>query len=355
MHSLDTSQAEMMVSFLRRVNAGENSANLVDSLMHMEGTGLIIGQLNLSRRVLPSQYRAVLNGLAEGSFPDIAPADSTERSMRGIEGLKGGVWKALTWGMKNTDLLGEQIDSIKRADIYEEAKKTALAFLPESVDLEPRLFVVAGGRAGAAAIKGKGIYLDMLVMTGSRIVRGTPLLTRSEYVEYYAHEVHHLGLDDILRRRYASVTMDVAQRQLFSLLKGIISEGVPTYFINRHRNPNELPATIPISDKEMSVIDGLKWTQDLIRRIVQGEFPTDDEFERANLLMTGNGYHYLGARMLSVIDRAGGMERVMTAELDPPLLLKLYNEAVESSGTSVEHFQFDPDLVTAASRLRVMD
>ena len=344
-----------MVSFLGRINAGENSANLIDSLMRMEGTELIIAQLNLSRRVLPDQYRAVLDGLAKGAFPDIEPADSTERSIRGIEGLNEGVWRALTWGVKNTDLLGEQIDSIKRTDIYEEAKRTALTFLPESVDLEPRLFVVAGGRAGAAAIKGKGIYLDILVMTGSRTVRGTPLLTRAEYAEYYAHEVHHRGLDDILRRRYKSATMDIAQRQLFSLLKGIISEGVPTYFINHHRNPNELPATIPVSDKEMPMIDGLKWTQDLIRRTVQREFPTDDEFERANLLMTGNGYHYLGARMLSAIDRAGGMDKVMEAELDPPLLLKLYNEAVKSSGTSVERFQFDPDLVTAASRLRAMN
>ena len=350
-HALDTSQAEMMVSFLRRVNAGEDSANLIDSLMRMEGTGLIVGQLNLSRRVLPGQYRTVLEGLAHGAFPDIKPADSTVLSIRGIEGLKRGVWRALTWGVKNTDLLSGQIDSIKQVDIYEEAKRTALAFLPENVALEPRLFVVAGGRAGAAAIEGKGIYLDILVMTGSRLARGLPLLTRAEYVEFFAHEVHHLGLGDILQRRYGSVPMDLSQRQLFTLLKSIISEGVPTYFINSHRNPDEVPATVPIADKEMSVTEALRWTQDLTRRIIQREFSAEDEFERANLLMTGMGYHNLGAHMMSVIDRAGGKERVMEAILDPPLLLKHYNGAVQSSQNPAEHFQFEPDLVAAAARL----
>jgi hypothetical protein len=52
-----------------------------------EGTALLVGQMNLNRRVSAAQYLAVLAAIDDTTAPAIEPIDDSERAARGVNGL----------------------------------------------------------------------------------------------------------------------------------------------------------------------------------------------------------------------------------------------------------------------------
>ena len=126
------------------------------------GSGLIVKQQNLSRRVTADQYRAVLAATAADAAPAVAPADDGERATRGVAGLREDVWPALRWGAANAEILGARLAAIRTLDAGAAAARLALEWLPDATKPQVNLHVVMGGRAGAAAI-GHDIYFDVLV------------------------------------------------------------------------------------------------------------------------------------------------------------------------------------------------
>ena len=88
----------------------------------------------------------------------------------------------------------------------------------------------------------------------------------------------------------------------------------------------------------------------IFRAITEGRVKNNEELDRINTLMLGNGYHAAGSLMMSVIHRAGGMDTVMKIISNPEILLIEYNKAalsLKSKGEMV--YLFDPELVKKIS------
>lgn len=344
---MNTEQSALMLEFLQALADGTARQEHVDAIMKAEGTELIIAQLNLARRVTPEQYRRVLLGLPEGKFPDIEPADSGERARRGVNGLKE-VWQILRWGIENTDVLEERIETLQSLNVYDKSLSIALKYLPEKVDMMPSVFLVMGGRAGAAALDGDRIYYDLLRMSMSRARKNAPFLMESDLTDFFAHEMHHIGLSKIRKRDHISGKLDTNQKRVFWILQGFIGEGSASYLVSGHRSINDLSFAEALKNPN----ERLEKFEKAIRSIQNGEIKTGLEYEKVTGEFVGNAYHIGGTALLHVIDRDGGLDAVMEVISDPRKLLIKYNKAartLKSENPSI--YLFDEELTEKAFKM----
>ena len=315
-------QAERMLDFLQALADGNARPEHVDAVMKAEGTELIIAQLNLMRKATPDQYRRVLSGLMEGKFPDIEPVDSGERARGGVIGLQQ-IWQILQWGIENVHTLKDRIAALQNLDVYNNSLSLALKYLPEKVDMTPSLFIVMGGRAGAAALKGERIYFDILRMSMSRARKNEPLLVESELTDFFAHEMHHIGLGKIRERHNISRRLDVNDQRVFRILSGLVAEGSASYLVSGHRNIDDLGFTEDLKNPN----EMLNKFEKAIHSIQSGEIKTDLDYQNVTGKFVGNAYHIGGSALLHVVDRVRGLDTVMEIISDPRKLLIEYNEA----------------------------
>jgi len=326
---VDFSQAELMLDFLQGIAKGEHDPGKIEAILKAEGTDLVIMQMNIMRKVTKDQYRQVLNGLIEGTLPDILPADSSERSIRGIHGLIKNVWPALQWAIINEKILNERLNTLKSLNLYDDARSLMLKYLPEPVGISPLLFFVIGGRAGAAALAGERIYYDLNVMSFSRARKNMPFTDKKEIMEFFAHEMHHLAMRKILKKKRSSLNLDDNQKILFSFISSFISEGSATYLISEHRDIEKMrgkssySGILDKSDELLSTCEGI------VHSIIEGKIRTDEDYDKATAPFIGNTYHSIGSLMLSVIERVNGLEPIMEIMSDPRKLLSEYNKAAK--------------------------
>lgn len=339
---LDDSQARLVLRFLGAVEKNEDAKPLIDSIMAAPGTGLVIAQQNLSRRVSAAEYREVLVAFAEHRDPRIAVDTTDPRAVKGREGLLHDVLPTFRWGAEHLDLLAARLDTIGGLDIDAAARRMALENLPERVPLEVSEYLVMGGRAGAAATAG-GIYFDVLV-TSHR--SGDHFPAPGQVVEFFAHELHHVGMEAILDSRERRLRLDDEARRALDLVRGLVMEGSASYLINGHRDLAAMRIdpglAAPGDDRERMA---------RVERILSGVLEshwTDVQYERAMTDFTGNSLHMTGAAMLDAIWHAGGRKAVMAVLLDPRLLLGRYDETVARTTSS---YRFPEDLAHRLAEL----
>lgn len=347
---LNAKQAYLALDFLEKINAGEKPYALVDQLVNSAGTKLIISQLNLARKVSSAQYRQLLTGFIDDKIPDIQPLDESERARRGVEGLVKNIWPVLKWGLKNTGLLRERVGQLASMDVYSRAHKTAEKYLPEKVDFKPELFIVIGGRAGAAALKGEKIYFDVLMMSFAGARRNEPYLSTGEIVEFFAHEMHHIGLKSILDKNFSGKNLTGNEKRIFSFLSFFVSEGSATFFIDGHHSVNEMRESKRFGGTMQKLDDIFSLSADILTSLINGNIRSDDEFDKAASGMLGNNFHAAGAVMLSAIEKRAGFGTVMKVLSNPLLLPAEYNKSVPEQPRD-KQFRFDPKTASAVSDL----
>ncbi len=339
-------QADLMLDLLQNISEGKNCDKLIDSIMNAEGTELIIRQMNIVRKVSQVQYKQILTSLKNNQAPDIKPMDSSERAKRGVAGLINNVRPALRWALENINILRERVYALKSLPVYEKSKDLALKFLPEKVEISPAFFAVIGGRAGAAALDRDRVYFDVLVMSFSAFRGRRAYLRDSEIIEFFAHEIHHKGYGRISKNRRETLILEKNEDRVYQILSSLISEGSATYLINEHRDINKLKIKRGYKNYLKNPDLLLEKCEDLIEKVLAGRFPDLDSFDKANTFMTGNGYHSAGSLILSVIDKAGGLESVMKTISDPLTLLSLYNDSARSLKLKGEEvYLFDPVII----------
>ena len=268
--TVDSTQARAMLALLSAPPASRPA--LVARVLATRGTDLVIAQQNVSRRATKEQYGEVLRAFAESREPRLAPADDSERARKGVDGLVKDVWPSLKWGSEHAALVKERLDAIERLDLLTKAQDTALRFLPERVPLSPKVYVVAGGRAGAAALQSGEIYFDVLDMSyAAEIGKAARYPTPDEQVEFVAHEVHHQGVGRILDDKRARLRLDARGAKAFDLLSSIDLEGSASYLINGHRD-------IAAMSKDPQFRDDLARSGELIglaRGTLRASFPVN--------------------------------------------------------------------------------
>lgn len=349
-HQADFTQAEMMLSLLRSSVDGNVAPQMIESVLNAHGTTLIISQQNISRTVTREQYGKLLLALNREELPDIAPVDANERSRRGVEGLRKDVWDALRWGRTNTHLLAERIEEIKRLDLSRNSKALATRFLPELVDLSPHLYVVMGGRAGAAALEDDEIYFDVLA-TSYRAANGAlKYPTPSEIGEYFAHEMHHIGLSQILNRTRRNLRLNNQEQRAYSFLTALVMEGSASYFINGHRSLEVMRRDPQFTQSLNKGDELLKLSEQVLRSVLENNLG-DEAYEKAATPFLGSGWHSAGAILLAAIDRAGGLRAVMKVLRDPRKLLLTYNQAIKKLKSHSERQEFDTRLAERISSM----
>jgi len=346
----DLRQAELMLGFLRSAASGPAASGLVDSAMHARGTELILKQQNISRRVSPEQYRALLAALPGTTPPDLAPVDASERSRRGLEGLLKDVWPALRWGTAHTDVLEARIDQLRHTDVRAKAAALAQRFLPDGMEPDARVWIVMGGRAGAAAFESGDIYFDVLAMSykaASGAAGAYP--TTEEQVEFFAHEMHHLGLGDALEKARKRLVLSPEEAHALDALTSLVMEGSATYLINAHRDLGAMRRDPNYADFLSKNDALLEICQQIVEKLLNGS-PDAEAYDRATAPLSGNGWHSAGAMMLAAIDANGGLDAVMAVMRDPRTLLAAYNRVARPRAGS-EAWAFDSDLAARLAKL----
>ena len=343
----DFTQADEMLELLEAVPSASAAAR-VEAVLNARGTDLIVAQQNISRKVTKAQYATLLRQLAAGRSPALEPADGSERARRGLEGLLKNVWPSLQWGAAHTGLLLERIGELKKSNPVGQARLIASRFLPEPVTFSSRVFVVLGGRAGAAALDGGDIYFDVLATSYSAATGQLgkyPLL--EEQIEFIAHELHHQGLAEIIGRTRRRLNLAPAEARAFDVLTALVMEGSASYLINGHRSLDALRKDPQFAENLGRGDALLSACQDILRAVLEKELE-GEAYDAAVAPMLGSGWHSAGAMLLAAIDRHRGLEGIFEVLRDPRRLPAAYDAAASEAGAS-NPWRFDPALARKIS------
>jgi len=346
--TVDVTQAERMLALLEQVATGRADEAAIDAVMAAPGTDLVIGQMNLARKVTREQYRELLAALAAGREPALEPADDSERARRGVEGLRRDVWPALEWGVAHTAELRAGADALRQAPIRARAMERALAMLPTPVEVSPTFFVVMGGRAGAAALAGDRLYVDLLATDYRASQQARRPLDEAGAVSFFAHETHHIALEKTLGPWRDGLDPTRAERHAISFLHDLVAEGSATYLIDWNRSLEAGRDDPNFADTLADPNASLARAERLTRALVGDGVEDDEAFDRLTSVMLGSAYHATGAILLAAIDRAGGLDAVMSVLSDPRSILAAYNAAVSETPSA---YRFDPELARQAAAL----
>jgi hypothetical protein len=347
----DFSQAEAMLELLRSCHDNKVSIAAIERVLSLPGTGLVIQQQNISRRVTDQQYRRVLEAACAGKIADVKPAEPGARAEKGVTGLIHDVGPSLVWGRDNIPVLEAQLADLRRNQSLDNAVPIARKYLPErgstkEVELAPKLYVVMGGRAGAAAIEDH-LYFDVLI-SAWHSSRGTSLPSSpAAVVEFFAHEVHHLGYGQILDHKRESLTLSPPEAQVWRFLAATMMEGSATLLINGHEKLSNLQEDPDVRQYLLKVPDLLPAMQNILAGALRGPLP-EENYDEATTAFSDMGYHATGAVLLAAIERKRGLDGVMNVMADPRRLLTVYNDCASESTVK---FKFDPKLAGQVARI----
>lgn len=341
----DSEQAERMFAFLKSVSAGEPDLEMLDAVLDTRGMELIVEQQNRRATIDKAQYRDLLLGLQDAEAPDIQPVDPGERAQLGVRRLKLQVWPGLKWATRNVELLENRLALVKGMDVADQARTIASSFLPEPLRETPEVFLVAGGRAGFYA-GDDCIYMDLLNMSFSP--DGVKPLVESDIIEFFAHEMHHIGFGALSRSRLDQLRLNEMQQRAYGFVSGLVAEGSATYLINGHRDIERIRSHRHYAEFFESETDLREICEDVLRSIEDGRIENDDDYSRATEPLLGMGVHAAGSLIVQVIDQAGGLDPVMGVLQDPRRLLLEYNDAARELMTQSESdsiYLFDEEVV----------
>jgi hypothetical protein len=257
---------------------------------------------------------------------------------------------SLVWGRDNIALLESQLAELRRNQSIGNAIPLARKYLPtqnsgDPLALTPKLYVVMGERAGAAAIDDQ-LYFDVLI-TAWRASRGAVApATPDDVIEFFAHETHHLGYGQILDHKRASLKLTPAEAQVWDFLVATMMEGSATLLINGHEHLADLEKQPDVRRHIEKVAELLPSMESVLRSALKGPM-TEEAYAEATSPFLDMGYHATGAKLLSVICDKRGLTGVLDVMSDPRQLLTAYND---STSTSLE-FRFDPQLASRISHL----
>jgi hypothetical protein len=342
----DFSQAEAMLQLLRSCHEKTVPAGAIDGVLSLPGTGLVVQQQNISRRVTKQQYREVLQAACAGQVAEVKPAEAGARAEKGVAGLTQDVGPSLVWGRDHIALLESQLADLRRNQAIGDATPLARKYLPEQVPLAPKLYVVMGGRAGAAAIDDQ-LYFDVLI-SAWRNSRGTAApVSPAAVVEFFAHETHHLGYGQILDRKRDSLALTPAEAQAWGFLVATMMEGSATLLINGHEKLDDLEMQPDVHPYLAKVPELLPAVQNIFRDALKGPM-ADESYAEASSSFFDMGYHATGAVLLAAIEKKRGLNGVMDVMADPRRLLAAYNDCASESTVA---FKFDPALAEQVAHI----
>ncbi|WP_188553025.1 DUF5700 domain-containing putative Zn-dependent protease [Edaphobacter dinghuensis] len=345
MTHVDATQAQAMLKLLRQCSVGSASAQTIDRVIAMPGTQLIIGQQNISRRIIKAQYRDVLIAACKGAIARIEPSEAGARAEKGVQGLTEDVAPSLIWARQHVDLLQKRLEEAEANQRFDGVIPLAQKNLPEPVELSPKLYFVMGGRAGAAASE-QGIYIDLLDDLWRSKDHSDPM-TQQEMVEFFAHETHHVGYGRILDKKREQLHLQAGQVQAWNFLVDVLMEGSATLLINAHGSWEELEGQRHIQADLARLPKLLPESQQILQQLLDGKL-SEQEYQAALSDFFNEGYHATGAKLLYVIEEVRGKAGVLAVMDDPRSLLTVYNQCAE---TRQESFRFTPEL---AKKLETM-
>ncbi|HUZ94363.1 MAG TPA: DUF5700 domain-containing putative Zn-dependent protease, partial [Edaphobacter sp.] len=275
---VDATQAQAMLGLLRECSAGPVSAQAINRVIALPGTQLIIGQQNISRRITTAQYRDVLIAACKGEVAQVEPSEAGARAEKGLQGLTEDVAPSLIWATQHVDLLQKRLTIAEANQKFDEVVPLALKNLPEPVQLDPKLYFVMGGRAGAAAFE-QGIYIDLLDDLWRSKGHSEPM-TQKEMVEFFAHESHHVGYGRILDRKREQLHLQGGQLQAWNFLVDVLMEGSATLLINAHGSWAELEGQRHIQADLARLPKLLPESQEILQRSINGKL-SDQKYQAA--------------------------------------------------------------------------
>jgi hypothetical protein len=330
-HQTNFTQADLMLHIMKSASEGQIDSACIDEMLITQGMNLIIEQQNVRGRIEKSQYDTLLSGLNSDQSPMIQPIDSSQKAKLGAKRLNEQIWIILKWGTSNVDSLEYRLNHLKKLKIGRQAELLAESFLPVPINSIPGIYFVMGGRAGFYAGE-KNIFMDVLNMSFSCDNRKENFISDKEIMNYFAHEMHHIGYSNLRKRQYDNLILTY----LISWNKDI------DVMKNRYR-------------KFYDMGDGLlDICSTVLESIFQGNIKTDDDYSLATQPLLGMGYHAAGSKMIHIVYQSGGLKAIMRILEDPRTFIVEYNNAAQNlrqNPESDKQHLFDSDLAIRVSNI----
>jgi hypothetical protein len=350
-HQTNFTQADLMLHIMKSASEGQIDSACIDEMLITQGMNLIIEQQNVRGRIEKSQYDTLLSGLNSDQSPMIQPIDSSQKAKLGAKRLNEQIWIILKWGMTHIDSLEFRLNHLKKLKIGRQAELLAESFLPVPINSIPGIYFVMGGRAGFYAGE-KNIFMDVLNMSFSCDNRKENFISDKEIMNYFAHEMHHIGYSNLRKRQYDNLILDDNETRALGFISGLLSEGSATYLISWNKDIDVMKNRYR---KFFDMGDGLlDICSQILESIFQGKIKNVDDYSLATRPLLGMGYHAAGSRMIHIIYQAGGLKPIMKIMEDPRTFVVEYNNAAKNvmqNPESDKQYLFDSDLAIRVSKI----
>lgn len=257
-----------------------------------------------------------------------------------------------TWGRALADpgAVRADLEALRAADPARRGGELARRYLPADASITNDFYVVLFGGSTAFSV-GEANGFDLLQMPK----RADGSLDVERTVKIFAHEMHHSGFDDAVRKHMGAAA-DLDELNLVGVLT---AEGSATCLVNRTRERlDELRSSHDPGDRELAAdwdrhlanLDALyALAQEDVRKNLAGELSTDDLVRHWLAGAQGPAY-VVGADMIATIERELGLPAVLEVIQDYRRLLSRYDRAaIRANEAGASLFVFDQDLADAVA------
>ncbi len=223
-----------------------------------------------------------------------------------------------------------------------------LAYLPEDARIKAKVFPVIKPRRNS--------FVYDLDTDPSVFLYLDPGMTRAEFENTVAHEMHHIGFSSVepeQKKLVASLPSKVRTAvewiggfgEGFAMLAAAGGPGV-------HPHAASSPETKARWDRDMARFDrDLEDLEKFFMDVIDGRLATQAAIEEKGTSFFGvqGPWYTVGYRMAVTVEKRFGRERLIRCMLDPRLLLRDYNAAVSESdaGGMDRQARWSPGLLKA--------
>ena len=213
----------------------------------------------------------------------------------------------------------------KQADLSAAARRV-LAYLPPQARIRPKVYPVIKPKKNSFVFESNTdpaifLYLD-------------PSVTREQFENTVAHEMHHIGFASIESEKDAQLASLPPDTKSAVEWMGAFGEGFAMLAAaggpDLHPHANSKPEDRARWDRDMSNFNqDVRTLDDFFLDVVHGKFKTKDDLDAKGYSFFGvqGPWYTVGYRMAVTIEKQFGRERLIACMTDVRELLPTYNQA----------------------------
>ncbi|RKD33913.1 DUF5700 domain-containing putative Zn-dependent protease [Thermohalobacter berrensis] len=229
------------------------------------------------------------------------------------------------------------LKKINKSNISNKAEDKLKDFVPGELDLKSTVYIIFTGKSGGY-FNGEDITLDLGYITESM---------GNKFVNVIAHELHHIGYNKIYQSVVDEEKMELKDRLIFSLLSGLIGEGIAYYCVGGIPKEGEQGYNDFLSDVKKEK-EHFKDLNNTLKDIISGNIDSEEKFMKwvsKHMSQTFGAINYVGIKTVEAIFNVFGNKGIIDIMKHPNKFISKYNQAASKLNNEGKDFYiFDNDI-----------